>query len=415
MRKLHKLTNPNHVDRVFTLKDFAKYTQSSQGLVASDKGLAVIETGVAKEVVSANGLDVRRFYQVRDCFYAYLEGGSVVRYDGHEWIEIMVSEAEPYIIPFKVSGEQTTLIVGDSACTVDDDGQINLATAPYGNCATIYNDMLFVATDNVVRFSKLFDYQDFSSGIDNSGYVCTDENYGEVLALIPRKNELVVVCQRAIYYLITANERQNYSLVKQDVAIKARKGSVKNAGDVVYLFNDNALCKYKNGILTKVNCNLSADYKFNGQSGVDNNTYYAGLTDGEENVYLLAYNGITGSASITQVQSLLISDGGYFIEGDSVKELTQNTVTASEFSWQSIELDFDSSRIKSLVGIEVRTSVPVELELKYSYGKQRHRFVKGLSLLKTHVADNKFYIKLNFDSSNVNVEYVRFIYRLQEE
>ncbi len=407
MRRIPKLTNPNHTDKTFVIDDFTKFVRATGGELTT--------SGCAVDVLAAvNG--VKRYYFVREGHYAYLTNNKVVKYYNGSWREILSTTAEPYIIPFKENGVECTLVVGDSAIIIYDDNQIETLSLPYGKIAVIYKEMLFVAKDNKVLFSKLLDFQNFTGGLDNSGFVITDKDYGDIIALVPTKTVLIIVCERAVYYFSPIGERYNYSLVKQDIALRARDKSVQNAGDKTYVFSEKALCKLQGGNLTKVNCDLDGlNYDFDGQSGVDGNTYYATLRDNSGEKYLFVFNQVTGSQSLIKANSLLLADGGYFLENDKIKRLAERLEAAEIAEWESLEVDFDLPNVKTLVGVAVKCNSPLTLELECSFGKQTLSFEKGFNMIKTNLTDKTFKLKRTASSLNASIERIRFNYRLQEE
>ncbi len=415
MRRLPKLTKPKHIDREFTIKDFQNFSEKSDGLKATDNGLATAKLPI--EIGNFSSEEIKRLYCVRNRLYAYLATGSLVGYVNGEWVEITTSAKEPYVVSYEKDGEDCTLIVGDSSLIVYDDQTTAYEQAIYGTRAVIYKGMMFVANGNELSFSKLFSYHDFSIGLTNAGFITTDKDYGEIIGLIPTKETLIIICQNAIYNLYPVGNRENYSLVKQDVALKAVKNSVQSAGNLTYLFSDEVFCKYQGGKLSKVECKLDFnEYDFDGQSGVDGNTYFATLINkltGEK--YLYTFNGVSGEENLIKTQNVSLADNGYFIEGQSVKKFDVQNQEGFNGEWRSVDLDFGSPKLKTLVEIAVRSHAPIDLEIKTSYASFNYKFDVGYNEFKTNLSDKSFKIKVNTQTFGASVELIKFTYRLQEE
>ncbi len=413
MRKIPKLSPCDYIDRKFVIKDFGDYTLNSTNVDLSKKGITALKTYSRQPAITAYGLRIKRLYRVKERFYAHLQSGTVYFQDGTGWRYLLTTSLEPYIIPINIDGNEYTLIVGDQAYLVDSNGALTNTAIPYGDCAVVYKDMLFIAKDNTILFSKLNDYDNFADGLENSGFIKTDVNYGQILELIPTKSALIVVCEKAICKLVAVGQRENYSLIKEDVKVSVKKGSVQAVGGEIYLVTANLLCKYKNGSLIKVE-GAPNEYSYLSQSCTRDNDYYT-LVEKDGNSYIFIVNAITGQASLFTTTTSLLCEGGYFIDGDYVVSFSLLPAVQSDLAWESVALDFDSPLIKSLVGIEIRCSVPVNLEIEYSYGKQSFYFASGLSLIKTHIVDKSFKVKLSLTSQERGVEKIKFIYRLQEE
>ncbi len=431
MRKIPKLNYPSYKTKEYTLKGLGDFVVSPESVFEGDTVVNGEELKVNATTTSVLNYaldEIKRYYYVRGEHYVYFANNVLKKYFNENWVTICTTETEPCIIPFKDEGQECTLIIGDSAIVICDDGETFTASLPYGNVATLYKEMLFVANGNTLYFSKLHDYKDFTSGLYNSGYITVNADYGEIIALAPTKNALLVVCERAIYNFYAVGDREDYSLVKQDVSIKAKRKSVQRFGDSLYLFSENTLCKYQNGKLTKIKCGLDyGNYLFNAQSGIDGNAYYVALSDSSLNNYLYSYNYITGVELLANVSDIYLSDGGYFAEEYSVKKLSPNGAISlsvdgsnsynlrSIVEWQSVDLDFGSPLVKSLLGVAVKSKKGLSLKLEYSYGSQTLNFEKGSNLIKMHIIDKSFNVQLINPSLDAGVERIKFIYRLQEE
>ncbi len=408
MRKIPKLVSPKFTDREFAIADFSKYEKTA--FSSGEKGL---KNGVTLQSIgNADGVNARRVYSVGDCVYAYCVDNSIKVYASGEWQTLTNSAVEPYVIPFKKDGEDCALIAGDNAVIRYGDGRVEQTQAPSGSCAVVYKDMLFVSNANRLSFSKLFDYQDFSNGIENAGFVKTDAYYGEILALIPTENSLVIVCERAIYHLYPIGERENYSLVKQDVALKAQRYSVKNAGDKTYIMSNGSLCKYQGGKLSKVDCGLDfSKYAFNGNAGVDGNLYYATFVGTDNAQVLFVYDGVTCEQVLINAQNVNLADGGYLLQ-DGVKRLIKDSERS--LSWESSALDLGTPKIKTLTAIAVKSNTSVNVKVKCSYGSVDLKFNKGFNQIKTYLTDNAFTLNLTAENGREGVELIKLTYRLQE-
>ncbi len=410
MRRIPKIKEPKHVDRTFVIKDFSKYSFGDE----------YVADGALKQTVGLSylgqlpsGVELLKAYFVRGSLYGYFSDSIVRVFKSGSWRVLLVSNLTPYIIPFKKDGKECTLIKGSSAFIRYDDDVIEVVQMPYGDSAVIYKGMLFVAKDNKLTYSKLFNYQDFTEGLQKSGFVTTDMNFGKIIALIPTESSLIIICERAIYHLYAVGQRENYSLVKQDVALKAEAGSVQNAGDKTYLISDGFLCKYQGGKLSKVDCGLDfLEFNFSGQSGVDANTYYATFTGATNNNYILVYNDITGEQNLIKTKNTILSDGGYSLGSEGVKKITKASVESGV--WQSVKLDFGYPNIKSLTAVAIKSNSDIAVKIDCSYASEEFEFKKGYNQIKTHFTDKSFKLTITAQAEGLDVERIKFTYRLQE-
>ncbi len=414
MRRLPKLIEPSHIEKKFVIKDFSKYTEQSEGVSFSGEGLTCKKTYPVQSVVSFNEGQASKLYKVNGKLFAYLTDGRILLSNGCSWQQIGASSVEPAIISLEIEGSLKTLLICDGCYFVDNAGNLQAVNLPYGKCAVAYKNMLFIANGNNIAFSRVGAFTDFTSGLDSSGFISTDIESGEVLALFPTKSYLVVVCERAIYHLKPVGERADYQLIKQDVALNVKRNSPQAVGDDIYLFDGNAFCRYNNNAFYKIDCAINGKYTFDGQSCVYGNFYYSTIIDLAGNSYLYAYNGVTGEEIIMEGE-VVLGDDGLFVAGGSVKRFSSSPAQSQEIRWESVELDFDSPLRKTLLGVEVRASAPVAIRLSCAYANKTLEFASGLNLIKTNLTDKAFKINVHSSGRDAKVHEIRFNYRLQEE
>ncbi len=413
MRRIPKIKTPKFIEKAFQINDFANFTQSQTNAAFTLDGL------LATDIFLQNKIDLGdfkadKFYCANQKFFAFNQNDNGLYFlDGGEWVKLISYGVAPNITPIMVGEENCELILGNPSYLMRRDLSVEQLNIPYSSVAVKYKNRLFTALNNSIYFSKLNDYFNFTEG---AGYIKTDGESGNILALIPTRAELVVVCEYGVYHLLTGNTFNGYKLIKQNVNALISYDSVKRTGNDIVLCAYNALFKLKNGFLTAIESKFLGNCVFEGQVCAEGKNYFAKVVDKKGNKYLYLYDSLKEQESFIQLSDFsLIDDGSCLMVDGKIKTIIKTYSITKDVEWQSVWLDFGSTAIKNLVGVEIRSNQPCQLEIECAYEKQNFNLDAGLNLVKTNLSDKKFRVKLKFSSKREGVEKLKFIYRVQED
>ena len=415
MRRKANLSNPNHILRELEIEDFTKYTKYSKWMFATKNGL---KPGCSTfDLAPCNYSNTRQLYSVRDKLYLYLTSGAFLEFvNGSTWKQLFTTTKRPTVISININGEYCSLILGSKSYVIHDDDRREIVDIPFGRGAVEYKRRLFVGDSNKIYFSKFLDSKDVFNQSSGYSYLATDQLDGDVTSFIPTKDYLIVFTTKTIYHLYVTDQEESFKLVRQNVNINLREGSVWQASGVTFFFTDNKLCKYENGKISIVDCFIkNKPYSFATQACVFGNAYMAIVYDDFGQSYLLYYDHVSGQEYFYKTTIVRLAENGYLVEDKRLKSYTEQSSPEVDGFWESIDFDFGSSKAKELKSIEIKTGCMTTVELETPCGTHVYSFDPGYTLIKPNVIDTKFKFIIKTIPLETDVQKIKLIYRIQEE
>lgn len=321
---------------------------------------------------------------------------------------------EPNIVPVIYQGRKQYLIFSSNKAVVCDLTE-TVVSVPYSKVYEVYNGMLFVAIDNVVRFSAPFDFTDFTMDLNLGGYMEVDGKLGNVKGLVNCEDYLLMVCEHGLAKFVCEGERVSYDYkVLTTPYLDVRDGSVKKAGDGVYFISENRLYEYKNGKLTVVDdiCKNRA-ITFTDRAVECNGNYIIPVTIADRyGVFVYVYRNKDGKSFFADGVAALSDSGGLFLDRVTGKlsKFDSDNSSLKNAEYRSLPLDMGSDEEKRVTKIEVKTKGTCAAVLYGDFGEYACNFNDGYNFIRTNLVSKNFTIKISTHLSSMLIEHMKLIY-----
>lgn len=398
-----------------------KNTSKSQNVLIKDGVLIKPTDTRCKKIANALtlGETVKKLYSFGNELYCFTSGRKLLKLDGQTFsiVAEFDSDTLPYAVNLLKNGENRLLFTTDTnSLIVREDGEIERLSTPLGNHAVLFGGMLFSSNDNVIKFSTLFSHNDFSSGIDNGGFLTTDTAYGGIVALVARKDKLLVMCKHAIYELIPYGERTDYKLKKYDLTpISIIEGTIGDTCDGVTFINGNRLTIFKNGEIYEVKGTYElSNYTVSGNCAVDSKYYYLPIADSNGENLLFRYDVNDGTQSFVHLDFPIVERGGYIVRNEGVYQLGTDGEYSCQASWESLPTDFSSGNKKAILGFSAYSEAEAVLSISGDFGSKEFLLKSGYNEKQTNLTSNEFVFLVKSDSEKFKIRNVSIVYRIKE-
>ncbi|MBE5756198.1 MAG: hypothetical protein E7342_00180 [Clostridiales bacterium] len=111
---------------------------------------------------------------------------------------------------------------------------------------TVYNGIIFTATENEVHFS-------FPDSFNKDESITLDKTAGNILNLIAFNDAVYLFCEKAVMKITASGKAEEFTLKKLDLLVNGiKKDSILLVGDRIVLVINNTLCYFKNDKITVV-------------------------------------------------------------------------------------------------------------------------------------------------------------------
>ncbi len=296
----------------------------------------------------------------------------------------------------------------NNSVLIDQDLTVVQVNLPKGDMAIVYNSMLIIANGNQLNFSARMTFLDFTSGIDNGGVMCIDQEDGEIIALIPTKYSLVIFTERAIYELVVNAEREDYQLKKQSFSIRPDKNSVKLVGGKIVFINQGGLCAYENGFVNGYASEYVGEkYSFDGDSCANGAIYCARVKNGLDENVLLCYDAIKNKQWIINKSNCIFCDEGLILSGNELMEFGVTEKTDCEYL--TPPLDFEILSKKDLIYFCLCAEKETRVEITGDNMKMVFDLKKGYNEKRLNLTGYAFTFKITGGC----VRDIKFKYRIR--
>ncbi len=199
-----------------------------------------------------DGVCAVRTFCVEGKPYAQGSDNRIYVYEKSTWTPICntLFTAPVNVISIIYEGEKRLLIFSAEKAVIKGLGEIEVAL-PEHELYAYTAGMLFMAKGNVLRFSKPFNFTDFTVDLELGGYLETEADLGEIVGIKGENNGVTIVCKNGIARLTTVGERTEYTFKKYDIPfIDVVPKSFASTPDAVCFISENSFCTFKKGALT---------------------------------------------------------------------------------------------------------------------------------------------------------------------
>lgn len=354
-------------------------------------------------------LDNGLYIYCTDLYVRKVENNTLVR-------SAKTFETEPKGIVVNYNGNKKVLFVGEDNKELwqEPNEQIDV---PYGKIIFLASNMLFVADGNKLTFGQPFNYSEFTSGYEQSGYFLTDISDGEIVGLLSSQDKLYIFCQHSIICLSHLGDKLDFNAKRLPVEyLNIKEKTFCAIGQEGFFISDNVLYKFFNNKIEKID--NSKLYNLNYSIFLPATNY--------KHIYILPITTQQGRMAyfydIDSKQEGFVSyffyftNEGYILDGenDMAKYDFEEQVILGQ-PWASEWKNFDSDKIKNIYQLNIKISGTAQLRLSCDYGDKMFNLQAGTNVIKCNAMSKKIKISLENPTSNFLVEEISVKYRIQGE
>ena len=409
MRRIAKICPPTYVEKTVNITDFESVTKCAYNVKPTTNGLE-IENFTTEKVFNLPPYQIEKLFFVNKTLFAYCQNGTVYAREKGEWAYKTTCESQPEIVRVNVNGEFKVAVITNAQAVLLQESENQPINIPKGNAYATFKYRLFVAKDNSLIFSAPIDNVNFNQSVNGAGELYVDSFYGKILALIPLKNRLVVVCEKTIYLVTITNGTNGFTLTKQDVDISVEKDSVCQVNDSVYFISQNQLYCYKISGLEMVKTKFSlSQFNLSGKVASMVSGVFLPLSNGNEKGVLFL-DALTNEERFFNDYQKVI-DNGYFVGKDGIYKIKVGQ-SNEESLWESLPLDFLSPYKKGLTRVSLQATGKVQMQILGQHTKRQLTF-ESSEIKKLNLSGYAFTVILSFNSG-VKVKNLKFVYTIKE-
>ncbi|MBQ8426575.1 MAG: hypothetical protein IJX16_02310 [Clostridia bacterium] len=378
-----------------------------------------VKVGLQRADFKCPSEQVSLFEKVGNKLFYYTVSGKIYFSQGNTLTEVkdLILYNPPIVIEIIHNGKRKPLILSETGWgyVVEDDGTSSTYTVPIGEFACVYKHMLFVADGNILNFSAVGDYTDFTMDLNHGGMIKTDLSDGKIIALIEQDGKLVIFTNRAVYEFIATGERLDYTLerVGEFNFNNVLSKTVKNCcGKIIFIDGNQMLC-YENKKITKIeDVSYLTEYSVQNFAGTNKNTYYFVANDSDNNYKILRYDISSKNHCVIDGKdnTLSVCDGGYVYSGNGlVFNMVSDVFPDTVVTFDSIDFDLGTAREKVLHVISFFSLEDGEMVIQSENGSRKFAIKKGANLIRVNIPTKIFKLifsgKANFTVSQIKIEY----------
>ncbi len=363
-----------NVDKTTTALSFDDGQGLAINLQPDGKSLKRPSVGFVRHSSLPGGIRAVRTFCVEGKVYAQCSDNLLYAFEKGAWAPLCntVFNAPVDVISIIYGGEKRLLIFSAEKAVVKGLGEEEVNLPAYDVYAYTAG-MLFMAKGNVLRFSKPFNFTDFTVDLELGGYLETDDGLGEIVGLKGESDGVTLVCKKGIAKLTTIGERTAYSFKKYSLPyIDVVPNTVAVTPDAVCFISENEFCSFKKGALTKEKLPFKRSDIIITDSAVSARGRYLlpVRLKGVDADYVYCRGGFVGECShsgfLVDGKAALSVDGGY------AADIMTNSVYRFALGGEGIALPVSTAYYKSRVtsfsthGVKFITDIFVDCEAGFT-------------------------------------------------
>ena len=341
MRKKAYLTKPNFPVKEFKVKDFKNITDYSLHVDLSDE---VSINNLSLRSVCTNYNKALKIFYVGNKLFIYMSNNNIYQLDGYALYSAQSVKSEPLMIDIMIKGKKEFLVIeSESAYVLKKNITFNF---PYGTSIAKYDGRLFVAKDKSIYYSNKFNFTEYSTNIENVGFLSVDDASQTIQELISFNDCLYVVCTKAIFKLTITNDEFSFNKC-ETIDFSILEGSAKKVGNKIYFISRKGLHSFDGITLKRITGEFDRFLgSAEGRATFSEEAYSIKIQINSNQVYFV-YNTLTGKHHyIWDKGESIVGDNGYvFFQGKKLFRLDYNA-NRHKYCWYSKALDFSTSNKK---------------------------------------------------------------------
>ena len=408
MRKKEYLIKPNLSIKEYKVKSFTDITEYSLHVDLGDK-ITANNFGLSHCCSHSNAM-VKSFF-IANRLFLFMKDTRTYEYVNKSIGTVLINKTEPIMIDVLLNGKTEILVIENNSAYILNKG-IKF-TFPYGTKVIKYDGRLFVAKEKNIYYSNEFNFTEYSTNIENVGFLSVAAEDEKVQDLIPFNDCLYVICKKAIYKLTILNGE--FSFTKCEInQIDILEGSSKKIGKNIYFISSSRLCVFDGNTVKTIEGEFDRFLDTaKGVATTNEGMYLIAITINSENVYFV-YNTFNGKHHYVWVKGAgTVGEAGYVFINKALYRLTY-TKNFKMFCWHSKELDFSTPKKKTLMEISINVPTTLEITVEGDFGSKVIKLETGFNVKKLYLTSRLFKFKINANRNKFLIQDLSFKYIVME-
>ncbi|MBE5753716.1 MAG: hypothetical protein E7340_00065 [Clostridiales bacterium] len=372
--------------------------------------------GLKKTVYKApTDIQVIRLFKVGEKFFSLCKNGSL--YESRTSRVDLVGEIynmDASILEINVNGQSDILVArNENVYTLN--GYGDFKNFPRSNAILFHNGRYFIANYNKVYITGLYDILNSNSNFNIVAQLALN-NSGKILGFCPRGDEIIAVCENAIYKITTSDDVAYYKAeeLNIDKIVAIDRTFAFDNGSCVFL-NDQKLAKLTGDKLVEKNTILDViTYKFFGIGEYIDGRYYLPIMINSKDRYLFVYDFANGAQTLVSLKENGFAWGNMVVQDGAIYTLANNTLCQNERNLTLSAIDFDDCDYKTLSGVSCEIDGDATLKISGDFGVKTYSLYTGRNSLVINLSSRAFVVELT-SSNPLKIKDFALEYRLKGE
>lgn len=409
--RLNELVVPKENEKVFKITDFEEITDFCLNVTCGQ----TIELQKHKvEKLSQGFSTCVATYFANNRIFFYSSDKYIYEYKDYRNVKLDQCESQPILVPIIYEGKEEVLVVNSLKAFVLGKSEREFSI-PKGSCFASYDNRIFIAQGTSIYFGGKFDSENMSMDLLNIGSINTFSYDGDILALVPYEDNLVVFCKKAVYVLniSKSNDFTFTRCVETQLDIKER--TVAKVKDEIFFVSNKKFCSYKEGKIKVIDVVLEK-YLSEGvlTASVYGEYYMLPFTMLNEN-YIFLFSVRTRKLHIiNNIVGNFVGDK-YLYETTTKRlhQITENMPITGE--WTSTTLDFGSHKKKVITEIGITSTTRAELYVFSETGYRYFSIEGGSCYKKINLTGANFYFSIIPGYKGASIKNLQIKYKILGE
>lgn len=354
-------------------------------------------------------------YKAGGRFFVYTENENVYECKNNEVVLVGNLNSRPSVISITKSGEEKVLVAGRtlSATLVD---QTNSQTIDFYSVdrMVLFGGRLFSTIDNLIQYTKLYDFTNEQSSFAVEGTIKISEDYGKIQYMCVINGTLYVFTDSTVFGLESSGESIDFKFKRlENLEFAIEKDTAIKVCDNVLFVENGKLFKFSKGEVVIIDTILTnGAYEIIGMSASGDNKYYLPIKYGEKKGVFI-YDLTSNEQSVIECQNPVVCDGGYLfdISLNKVSKIEKSDESQSAKEWKSEKTDFGTFNNKVIHKIFVKSKGECVLTVYGDFGKNEFKIIAGNNGFIVNLPSKEYQFSLSSTSPDFCVENLTVNYR----
>ena len=395
--------------------DFLKAISMPINLIAKKDGV-FDGYGLNKTVYKApTETQIARLFKVGDRIFSLCKDGSL--YESRTSRVDFVGEIyniDASMLEINVNGESDILVARDEdVYTLN--GYADFDNFPRSNAILYHDGRYFIANHNKVYITGLYDILNANSNFNIVAQLWFNDS-GKILGFCPRSDEIIAVCEHAVYKITTSNDVSYYKAqeLNLDKIDALDRTFAFDNGSCVFI-NDKKLAKLTGDKLVEKDTILDGlTYKLFGVAEYVDGRYYFPILINSKKRYLFVYDFTNDTQTLVSLKDNGFAWGNMVVQDGAIYTLANNTLCKNTRNLILNAIDFDDCNHKTLSGISCEIDGDATLKISGDFGEKTYSLYTGHNSLVLNLSSRSFIIEL-ISSNALTIKDFALEYRLKGE